>query len=42
MYPLDALRMAGVDMLSPEPIQAAFDDLASLVERLDRLVNQSR
>ena len=41
LYPLDALKLAGVDMLSPEPIQIAFDDLASLVERLDQLLNQS-
>jgi oligoendopeptidase F len=41
MYPLDALKLAGVDMLSPEPIQIAFDDLAALVERLDQLLNQS-
>ena len=39
MYPLDALKLAGVDMLSAEPIQIAFDDLASLVERLDKLLN---
>jgi oligoendopeptidase F len=41
LYPLDALKMAGVDMLSPEPIQIAFDDLAALVERLDQLLNQA-
>lgn len=33
--------MAGVDMLSPDPIQIAFDDLAALVDRLDQLLNQS-
>jgi oligoendopeptidase F len=41
LYPLDALKMAGVDMLSPEPIQIAFDDLAALVDRLDQLLNQA-
>jgi len=41
LYPLDALKLAGVDMLSPEPIQIAFDDLAALVERLDQLLNQA-
>ncbi len=40
-YPLDALKLAGVDMTSPEPIQVAFDNLAALVERLDGLVNQA-
>ncbi len=39
LYPLDALKKAGVDMLSPEPIQIAFDDMAALVERLDALLN---
>ena len=34
-YPLDALRQAGVDMTSPEPVEAAFAVLAGLVERLE-------
>jgi len=38
LLPIDALRRAGVDMTSPAPIQAAFDYLASLVDRLDALV----
>jgi oligoendopeptidase F len=38
-YPLDALKDAGVDLSQPEPVEAAFDDLESLVERLDKLVN---
>lgn len=38
LCPLDALRRAGVDMASPEPIQAGFDYLASLVDRLDALL----
>lgn len=37
-YPLDALRLAGVDMTSPEPVEAAFAVLAGLVERLEGLV----
>ena len=37
MYPLDGLRMAGVDMTSPEPVAAAFATLASMVDRLERL-----
>jgi oligoendopeptidase F len=37
MYPLDGLRMAGVDMTSPEPVEAAFATLASMVTRLEEL-----
>ena len=37
-YPLDALRLAGVDMTRPEPVEAAFEVLAGLVTRLEGLV----
>ena len=37
MYPLDGLRMAGVDMTSPEPVEAAFATLAAMVTRLEEL-----
>jgi oligoendopeptidase F len=37
MYPLDGLRMAGVDMTSREPVEAAFATLASMVDRLEEL-----
>ncbi|TMC82823.1 MAG: oligoendopeptidase F [Chloroflexi bacterium] len=37
MYPLDGLRMAGVDMTSPEPVEAAFATLRSMVDRLESL-----
>ncbi|HSS62135.1 MAG TPA: oligoendopeptidase F [Candidatus Limnocylindrales bacterium] len=37
MYPLEGLRMAGVDMTSPEPVEAAFATLASMVDRLETL-----
>lgn len=36
--PLDALNMAGVDMLSPEPIEKTFAVLSQLVDRLEQLV----
>ncbi len=36
-YPLDGLRMAGVDMTSREPVEAAFATLASMVDRLEAL-----
>lgn len=35
--PLDALNMAGVDMLSPEPIEKTFKVLSQLVDRLESL-----
>jgi len=38
MYPLDGLKLAGVDMLSPEPLQAAFAALGDMVTRLEQLV----
>src|SRR5438105_4507910 len=39
MYPLDGLKMAGVDMSSPEPVQAAFATLADMVTRLETLTS---
>ncbi len=38
LYPLDALKLAGVDMTTPEPVEAAFAVLAGLVDRLEKLV----
>ena len=40
LYPLDALRRAGVNMLAPEPVEAAFGVLAGLVDRLEGLFGQ--
>jgi len=37
MYPLDALKLAGVDLTSPQPVEIAFDVLASLVDHLEKL-----
>jgi len=37
-YPLEALQMAGVDLTTPEPVNAAFKVLADLVDRLEMLV----
>jgi oligoendopeptidase F len=39
MYPLDALRMAGVDLSQPEPVNRAFAHLADIVERLAELLH---
>jgi oligoendopeptidase F len=37
LYPLDALRRAGVDLLTPKPVEATFAVLAGLVDRLEKL-----
>ncbi len=37
-YPLDALKLAGVDMTAPAPVEAAFGVLAEYVDRLENLV----
>jgi len=38
MYPLDALRLAGVDMTTREPLDRGFAALARYVDRLQQLV----
>jgi oligoendopeptidase F len=38
-YPLNALKLAGVDLTNPEPVEAAFGVLAGLVERLETLID---
>ncbi len=38
MYPLDGLRLAGVDMSSPEPVESAFAALSDMVARLEELI----
>jgi len=38
VYPLDALRAAGVDMTSSDPVDKAFEVLASYIDRLEALV----
>ncbi len=37
LYPLDALKLAGVDMNSPEPVETTFAILAEYVTRLETL-----
>ncbi len=39
LYPLDGLRLAGVDMTSPEPVEAAFATLARMVTQLEELTS---
>ena len=36
-YPVDALKLAGVDLSQPEPVEAAFAVLADYVDRLEKL-----
>jgi oligoendopeptidase F len=38
MYPLDAWRLAGIDMSAPEPVERAFGALEEMIDRLDTLV----
>jgi oligoendopeptidase F len=38
LYPVDALKLAGVDLTTPAPGEAAFEVLARLVDRLEKLV----
>jgi oligoendopeptidase F len=38
MYPLEALKMAGVDLTAPEPVEETFAVLADMVERLEKLL----
>ena len=38
-YPIDLLRLAGVDMLSPEPVRTALTKFSALVDELEQLTN---
>jgi oligoendopeptidase F len=38
VYPLAALRVAGVDLTTPEPVARAFAVLETLIDRLDTLI----
>jgi len=38
VYPLEALKSAGVDLTTPEPVERAFDSLAGVVDRFEELV----
>lgn len=40
LFPLDALRLAGVDMTGTEPIERAFGVLDRMIERLENLFEQ--
>ncbi len=38
LYPLDALKRAGVDLTSPKPVEAAFEVMSGYVDRLEKLL----
>ncbi len=40
LYPIDALKLAGIDMSTPEPVERAFGILKGMIDRLDKLVGQ--
>ena len=37
MYPLDALKMAGVDLASPSPVEETFAVMSDYIDRLEKL-----
>ena len=37
-YPLEALKLAGVDLTQPGPVERAFEEMAELIDRLDTLL----
>jgi oligoendopeptidase F len=39
LNPLDALKLAGVDMTTPEAVEKTFGVLSSLVDRLEKLIS---
>lgn len=39
VHPLQALKLAGIDLSSPEPIEEAFQALSTMIERLERLTS---
>jgi oligoendopeptidase F len=40
LYPLDALKLAGVDLTTPAPIEQTFGVLAQLVDRLEQAIGR--
>jgi oligoendopeptidase F len=41
LYPLDALKLAGVDLSTPEPVEKTFEILAQMVDRLETLTQSA-
>lgn len=42
LFPLDALKLAGVDLTSPEPVERAFANLSGMVDRLEQLLGSRK
>jgi oligoendopeptidase F len=42
LYPLDALKQAGVDLSTPEPVERTFAVLSRMVDRLENLLDEHR
>ncbi len=40
LYPLEALKLAGIDMTSPEAVERAFGVMSKLIDRLDAIVGE--
>jgi len=40
VYPIEALKLAGIDMNTPEPVERAFAVLTRMIDRLDELVGE--
>ncbi len=39
VYPIEALKIGGVDMTTPEPVEEAFKTLSGMVDRLEALMS---
>ncbi|MEA2572865.1 MAG: oligoendopeptidase [Chloroflexia bacterium] len=40
VFPIEALKIAGIDMNSPEPVEKAFGVLTRIIDRLDQIVGE--
>ena len=40
LYPLDTLKLAGVDMSTPKPVEETFDILSQMVDQLEALTKE--
>lgn len=40
VFPIEALKIAGIDMNSPEPVERAFGVLTRMIDRLDQIVGE--
>jgi oligoendopeptidase F len=41
LYPLEALKKAGVDLTTPQPVEETFSILSGMIDRLEKLVGKS-